>query len=103
MCCENISRVEGGGTNKAHVQMNTTVFVTNIPFRAEKEDVEALCAQYGAVKNVSLVTDRETGKKRGFGFVEMSTPEEAEALISGLDGMEYMGRDLVAREARQRS
>jgi RNA recognition motif-containing protein len=98
-----IDRVEGGSTNKAHVQMNTTVFVTNISFRAEKSDVEALCSQYGTVNNVSLVTDKETGKKRGFGFVEMSTPEEAQNLISNLDGMEYMGRDLVAREARQRS
>ncbi|MBD1913728.1 MULTISPECIES: RNA-binding protein [unclassified Leptolyngbya] len=78
------------------------IYVGNLSYTATQEDVEAVFAEYGTVKRVQLPVDRETGRKRGFGFVEMSTDAEEDAAIEALDGAEWMGRDLRVNKARPR-
>ena len=78
-----------------------TIYVGNLPFEASEADVSQLFGQYGDVTNVSLVNDRETGRPRGFGFVEMAG-EEAGQAIDALDGSDYGGRNLRVNEARDR-
>jgi len=79
----------------------TRIYVGNLPFSANEDDVRGLFQQYGSVEDVSLVSDRETGRPRGFGFVEMDN-QGAGAAIQALDGMEYGGRNLRVNEARPR-
>jgi len=78
------------------------IFVSNIPFAAKPEDIRQLFEPYGAVGRVNLITDRETGRPRGFGFVEMPNASEAQAAIEGLNGTQLGGRTLTVNEARQR-
>jgi len=78
------------------------IYVGNLSYTATQEDVEAVFAEYGTVKRVQLPVDRETGRKRGFGFVEMSSDAEEDAAIEALDGAEWMGRDLRVNKARPR-
>lgn len=78
----------------------TNIFVGNLSFGASEDVVRSLFASYGTVDRVSLVTDRETGQPRGFGFVEMSNDNEAVAAISGINGRELDGRTLNVNEAR---
>lgn len=78
------------------------IYVGNLAYAATQEEVEAVFAEYGTVKRVQLPVDRETGRKRGFGFVEMETEEEEDAAIEALDGAEWMGRDLRVNKARPR-
>jgi len=78
------------------------IYVGNLAYTATQEEVEAVFAEYGTVKRVQLPVDRETGRKRGFGFVEMETEEEEDAAIEALDGAEWMGRDLRVNKARPR-
>lgn len=77
------------------------IFVGNLPFRATEEEVRQLFTQYGTVHSVNLISDRETGRPRGFGFVEMDS-DAAEAAIRGLDGTEFGGRNLQVNEARDK-
>ncbi len=79
----------------------TRIYVGNLPFSAGEDDVRSLFQEYGSVEEVSLVSDRETGRPRGFGFVEMDS-QGANAAIQALDGMEYGGRNLRVNEARPR-
>ena len=79
-----------------------TIYVGNLSYQATQEDVNEVFNEYGEVKRVQLPTDRETGKMRGFGFVEMSTDAEEEAAIADLDGAEWMGRTLKVNKARPR-
>jgi len=79
----------------------TRIYVGNLPFSASEDDVRSLFTEYGSVEDVSLVSDRETGRPRGFGFVEMDN-QGANAAIQALDGMEYGGRNLRVNEARPR-
>ena len=79
-----------------------SVYVGNLSFDATNEDLTAVFAEYGTVKSVHLPTDRETGRMRGFAFVEMSTESEELAAIEALDGAEWMGRDLKVNKARPR-
>lgn len=79
-----------------------SVYIGNLSFDATEEDLNEVFAEYGTVKRVQLPTDRETGRKRGFGFVEMSSDEEEQAAIDALDGAEWMGRDLRVNKARPR-
>jgi RNA recognition motif-containing protein len=79
-----------------------SIYVGNLSYRATEEDLTAVFAEYGAVKRVQLPTDRETGRMRGFGFVEMNTDAEEEAAIAALDGAEWMGRDLKVNKAKPR-
>ncbi len=78
-----------------------TIYCGNLPFRATEDEVRALFGQYGQVHNVRLITDRMTGRPRGFGFVEMEDGD-ADAAIAALDGKEFQGRTLRINEARER-
>ncbi len=83
--------------------MGTRLYVGNLPFSADEQRVRALFEQDGrVVKEVKLITDRDTGRPRGFGFVEMATQEEADAAIRALNGHPYEGRPLTVNEARER-
>ncbi|MEE9146644.1 MAG: RNA-binding protein [Candidatus Tectomicrobia bacterium] len=78
------------------------IFVGNIPFGSSADDIRQLFEQYGTVENVNMITDRETGRFRGFGFVEMLEAEEANAAIAELNGSMLSGRPLTVNEARPR-
>ena len=80
-----------------------SVYVGNLPYRASQEDISEIFKEYGSVMRVSLPTDRETGRPRGFAFVEMSSAAEANDAIEGLDGAEWMGRTLKVNLARPRT
>jgi RNA recognition motif-containing protein len=77
------------------------IYVGNLPFSATEDDVRALFAKHGAVESVSLVTDRETGRPRGFGFVEMEAGAAGKA-IAALDQSDMQGRNLSVSEAKPR-
>jgi RNA recognition motif-containing protein len=76
------------------------IFVGNLSFGATEDSVRSMFEAYGTVDRVSVVTDRETGRARGFGFVEMSVNDEAERAIAALNGRELDGRALNINEAR---
>ena len=76
------------------------IFVGNLDFAATDSSVRALFEQFGTVDRVNLVTDRDTGRSRGFAFVEMDNAEEAERAIAGLNGVDFEGRALNVNEAR---
>ncbi|MBD2163512.1 RNA-binding protein [Calothrix sp. FACHB-156] len=77
-----------------------SVYVGNLSYEVTEESLNAVFAEYGSVKRVQLPTDRETGRLRGFGFVEMSSEAEEAAAIEALDGAEWMGRDLKVNKAK---
>jgi RNA recognition motif-containing protein len=79
-----------------------SIYVGNIPYDVSEEDLSSVFAEYGTVKRVHLPVDRETGRKRGFGFVEMSSEGEEDSAIESLDGAEWMGRELRVNKARPR-
>lgn len=78
------------------------IYVGNLSYAVTQEDLSAVFSDYGTVKRVQLPMDRETGRPRGFGFVEMSTDAEEAAAIEALDGAEWMGRDLRVNKAKPR-
>jgi cold-inducible RNA-binding protein len=80
--------------------MPAKLFVGNLSFQATEEDLRELFAQAGTVESVRIVTDQFTGRPRGFGFVEMSTKEEAAKAIEMLNGRLFRDRNLVVDEAR---
>ena len=80
-----------------------SIYVGNLSYQATEDDVQTVFSEYGTVKRVKLPTDRETGRMRGFGFVEMSSDKEEDAAIEALDGAEWMGRDLKVNKARPRT
>jgi|SRR5581483_7943547 len=80
--------------------MTTKLYVANLTFRTTERDLERLFREYGKVESARLATDRETGRSRGFGFVEMGDAQEAEAAIAGLHGKEIQGRDLIVQAYR---
>ena len=82
--------------------MSNKMFVGNLSFDTSELALQDLFAAYGVVQEVNIVTDRATGRPRGFAFVTMSTPEEAQAAISGLSGKNVNGRDIAVTEARPR-
>ena len=82
--------------------MNTRLYVGNLSFNTNAEGVRTAFTQFGTVSDVHLVTDRETGRSRGFAFVTMGTPEEAAKAIEGMDGKTLDGRPLRVNEAEQR-
>lgn len=79
------------------------LFVGNFSFSTTESDLQNLFAPYGNVESVSVVTDRQTGRSRGFGFVEMSDRGEAEKAIEALNGKEFGGRTLNVNEARPKT
>lgn len=82
-------------------EMVKTIYVGNLPFSANETEIRDLFAQHGTVHSVKLITDRATGRPRGFGFVEMEQ-DEANAAIDAINGMEVGGRSLRVNEARKR-
>jgi RNA recognition motif-containing protein len=82
--------------------MSTKLYVGNLAFQTTSDDLQQLFAQAGTVESASVVEDRDTGRSRGFAFVEMSTQEEATAAIAQFNGKEVSGRALTVNEARPR-
>jgi RNA recognition motif-containing protein len=78
------------------------IFVGNLSFQASESSIRSLFEQYGQVDRVSIVTDRDSGQSRGFGFVEMPNPEEGDNAINALNGAEVQGRAMNVNEARPR-
>ncbi|MCO5170269.1 MAG: RNA-binding protein [Planctomycetes bacterium] len=78
------------------------IYVGNLPYTATEEDVRALFEPYGQVTRANIVMDRDTGRPRGFGFVEMANDTEANAAIEALNGSQVNGRSLTVNEARPR-
>ncbi len=78
------------------------LYVGNLSFNTSEDQLRELFAPFGAVSSATLVTDRDTGRPRGFGFVEMNSDEEARAAITGLNGKNVDGRDLTVNEAKPR-
>ena len=83
--------------------MGKKIFVGNLSFDTTSADLESLFAQAGTITSATVVTDRDTGRSRGFGFVEMSSASEAQKAIQDLNGKELQGRTLNVSEARERS
>ena len=79
-----------------------TIYIGNLSFQATEEDIREVFQDYGTVNRVSLPTDRETGRKRGFAFVEMETEAEEDNAIGELDGAEWMGREIRLNKAKPR-
>ncbi len=82
--------------------MSSKLYVGNLSFSSSDQDLEELFSQAGTVESVNIITDRDTGRSRGFGFVEMSSAEEANAAISQFNDTEFDGRNLVVNEAKPR-
>lgn len=79
------------------------LFVGNLPFNSNEEALRTLFAQFGEVQQVKIMTDRDTGKPRGFAFVEMSQDEDAQKAIAALNGKDFEGRALNVNEARPKA
>ena len=79
-----------------------SIYVGNLSYDVTEQDLNTAFAEYGTIKQVKLPTDRETGRMRGFAFVEMSNDAEESKAIEELDGAEWMGRDLKVNKARPR-
>ena len=79
-----------------------SIYVGNLAYEVTQEDLSSTFAEYGSVKRVQLPTDRETGRMRGFAFVEMGNDAEEDKAISELDGAEWMGRNLKVNKAKPR-
>ena len=83
--------------------MSTNLYVGNLTFNTTTADLETLFAQHGDVSKAQVITDRDTGRSRGFGFVEMKSQEGADTAISELNGTDLDGRDLAVSVAKERS
>lgn len=83
--------------------MSRKIYVGNLPWSTTSQDLEAMFSQHGPVRSAEVISDRETGRSRGFGFVEMDTDEGLQAAISALNGHEINGRPLTVNEARERT
>lgn len=79
------------------------IFVGNLSFNTQEDELRQLFAPYGQVDRVSILTDRETGRSRGFAFVEMTNNEEGEKAIAGLNGTQVGGRTINVNEARPKA
>jgi RNA recognition motif-containing protein len=79
-----------------------SIYVGNLSYEVTKEDLTSVFAEYGSIQRVQLPTDRETGRPRGFAFVEMGAEAEETAAIEALDGAEWMGRTLKVNKAKPR-
>jgi len=83
--------------------MARKIYVGNLPWSTTSADLEAMFAPHGAVRSAEVISDRETGRSRGFGFVEMETDDGLQAAINALNGQEINGRPLTVNEARERT
>ncbi|WP_374165108.1 RNA recognition motif domain-containing protein [Arcticibacter sp. MXS-1] len=78
------------------------IFVASLPFKLEENDIRETFEEYGEVSSVKLVLDKETGKKKGFGFVEMPDDEQARKAIADLNGLEIYGRAIAVAQAEEK-
>jgi RNA recognition motif-containing protein len=85
------------------ILMAKKLYVGNLPWSFTSSDLEALFAPFGTVQSAEVVSDRETGRSRGFGFVEMETQQASEEAIKGLNEKDIQGRNLTVNEARERT
>jgi RNA recognition motif-containing protein len=83
--------------------MSSNLYVGNLTFSTTTADLETLFGQHGDVKKAQVINDRDTGRSRGFGFVEMESQEGADSAISALNGKDLDGRDLTVSTAKERS
>ena len=83
--------------------MSTNIYVGNLAFSTNNADLEALFAEHGEVTRAQVITDRDTGRSRGFGFVEMASADEANEAMRALNGRTVDGRDLKVNQAKERS
>ena len=81
-------------------QLGTKLYVGNLAYSVDKSNLEEMFADFGTVASAQVIMDRETGRSKGFGFVEMGSEQEAQAAISGLNGKNVDGRNLTVNEAR---
>jgi RNA recognition motif-containing protein len=84
------------------LEKSVTIYIGNLSFQATEDDLREVFAEYGEVSRISLPTDRETGRKRGFAFVEMKDEAKEDAAIADLDGAEWLGRELKVNKAKPR-
>lgn len=82
--------------------MGKKLYIGNLSYDVSSSDLEALLSPHGTVESAEVIMDRETGRSKGFGFVEMASDSEAQAAISALDGQEHGGRALKVNEAKPR-
>ena len=82
--------------------MGSKLYVGNLSYNATSSDLEQLCSSHGTVQSAEVIQDRDTGRSKGFGFVQMGSDQEAQAAISALNGMEQDGRALTVNEAKPR-
>ena len=80
-----------------------SIFVGNLSYEVSEQDLKEVFAEYGSVRQVKLITDHNTGRMRGFGFVRLETLTQEEAAIAALDGAEWMGRSLKVNKADDQS
>jgi RNA recognition motif-containing protein len=80
--------------------MGRKLYVGNLPFSVTEHTLQSTFSQHGTVESISLITDRDTGQSKGFGFIEMRTDAEANAAISALNGTELEGRPIKVNEAK---
>jgi RNA recognition motif-containing protein len=80
--------------------MGRKLYVGNLSYNVTDSDLEQLCAQHGTVQSAQVIQDRDTGRSKGFGFVEMGSDEEAQAAIAALNGQQHDGRALTVNEAK---
>src|SRR5881275_228692 len=82
--------------------MGSKLYVGNLSYNTTSSDLEQLFAQHGSVQSAEVISDRETGRSKGFGFVQMGTDDEAQAAIAALNGQKHGGRALTVNEAKPR-
>ncbi len=82
--------------------MGSKLYVGNLSYSVSSSQLEQMFAEFGTVRSAQVIQDRETGRSKGFGFVEMSSDEEAQAAIAGLNEQQHEGRPLTVNEARPR-
>ena len=83
--------------------MGKKLYVGNLAYSVTRSDLETMFAEYGTVQSAQVITDRDTGRSKGFGFVEMDSDDQAQAAIEGLNEKEYGGRRLTVNEAKPRT
>ena len=79
------------------------IYVANIPYKASEDELQELFEQHGDVSSARIITDKETNRSRGFGFVEMTDSESAKQAIEELNGYNFLGKDLIVNEARPKT
>ncbi len=83
--------------------MSKNIYVGNLPWSVKDEDLQRMFAEHGEVESAKVISDRDTGRSRGFGFVEMTSDDAAQTAIEAINGFEIDGRALTVNEARERA